>query len=491
MSNKLVPPCQAACPIHTDVRGYISAIEKGDVETAIRINRQVNPLPAICGRICTRPCEDACRRAQVDEPIAIAALKRFAADSTKGLKIIQRPENTYDEKVAVIGGGPAGLSAAYELSLLGYKVTIFEAQDKLGGMLVEGIPEFRLPKDIVEEEINLILSLDTVVKTGMSLGRDLTIEGLLKDFQSVLLAIGSQKSLLPKCKGVESSRVIPAVEFLKQVCRGERPRLGEHVVVIGGGHTAIDASCTCLRLGARDVTIVYRRTINEMPLCRAELEEAEKEGVKVRYLASPVEFLCNESGNIEKVCCIEMQLGELDESGRRRPIPVENSEFEVHADTVIAAIGYIPEEEVLKNNRIVITNKGRVTVNETGATNIKSVFACGDVVSGPSNLTRAIASGKKAAKAVHRYLRNQPPEAIEGYSAMGILNERIVKLIPKSRRQKMPTLPVEERIDSFAEVELGYTYEQATQEAQRCLKCGTSELSKKLRTLQYSAEKQS
>ncbi|MFH1704029.1 MAG: FAD-dependent oxidoreductase [Nitrospirota bacterium] len=489
MSNKLVPPCQAACPIHTDVRGYVSAIEKGDVETAIRINRQVNPLPAICGRICTRPCEDVCRRGQVDKPIAIASLKRFAADYTKGLRILQRPENTYDEKVAVIGGGPAGLSAAYELSLLGYDVTIFEAQDKLGGMLVEGIPEFRLPKDIVEEEINIILSLGIAVKTGLSLGRDFTIEGLLKDFQSVLLSIGSQKSLLPKCKGVESPRIITAVEFLKQVCRGERPRLSKHIVVIGGGHTAIDASRTCLRLGSRDVTIIYRRTINEMPLCRAELEEAEKEGVKVRYLAAPVKFLCNESGNIEKVCCIEMQLGELDESGRRRPVPVEHSEFEISADTVISAIGYIPEEELLKKNRIVVSDKGRVVVDETGATNIKGVFACGDVVSGPSNLTRAIASGKKVAKAVHSYLRNRHLEVEEKFSSVGMLNERIIKLIPKANRQKMPTLPVEERINNFAEVELGYTCEQAIHEAQRCLKCGTSELSKQLRALQHSAQR--
>jgi NADPH-dependent glutamate synthase beta subunit-like oxidoreductase len=491
MSNKLVPPCQAACPIHTDVRGYVSAIGKGDVETAIRINLQVNPLPAICGRICTRPCEDVCRRAQVDEPIAIAALKRFAADHTKGLKIIQRHENIYDEKVAVIGGGPAGLSAAYELSLLGYNVIIFEAQDRLGGMLVEGIPEFRLSKAVVQEEVDLILSLGIEAKTGLSLGRDFTIEGLLKDFHAVLLAIGSQKSLLPKCEGIEASGVITAVEFLKQVCRGERPPLGKHVIVIGGGHTAIDTARTCLRLGSCNVTIIYRRTINEMPLCRTELKEAEKEGVKVRYLAAPTEFLCDESGNIEKVCCIEMQLGELDESGRCRPIPVEHSEFEVNADTVISAIGYIPEEEILKANRIIISNKGRVTVDETCATNIKGVFACGDVVSGPSNLIRAIASGKKAAKAVHCYFRNEPTAVEEKSSTFGMLNERIVKLIPKSNRQEMPTLNLKERLTSFAEVELGYTWEEAIQEAQRCLKCGTNELSRQLRVLQHSAQRNS
>jgi formate dehydrogenase major subunit len=226
-----------------------------------------------------------------------------------------------------------------------------------------------------------------------------------------------------------------------------------------------------------------------MPLCRAELEEAVEEGVKVRFLSAPVSFLCNEKGNIEKVCCIEMRLGEPDETGRCRPIPIENSEFEIKADTVISAIGYMPEEEILNKNNILVNERGRVKVDETGATNLKGVFACGDVVSGPSNLINAIASGKKVAKAVHSYLRNQPLEPEEKFSPMGKLNERIINLIPRENRVKMPFLPIEERKKSFVEAELGYSYEQAIQEAGRCLKCGTSELSKKLRSLQYSEEK--
>src|SRR3990172_6383739 len=342
MSPKVVPPCQAACPIHTDARGYISAIEKGDAEAAIRINRQVNPLPAICGRICPRPCERVCRRGQVDEPIAIAMLKRFAADQTKGLKLLQKPEHLCDENVAIIGGGPAGLAAAHDLALLGYRVTVFDALKKLGGMLVDGIPEFRLPIDVVQEEIDVILSLGVKVKTGLYLGQDFTIEGLLKDFQAVLLAIGSQRSLFPQCKGIELTRIYTAVEFLKQVRRGQRPRLGEHVVIIGGGHTAIDASRTILRLGSREVTIIYRRTLDEMAVDHAELEEAEEEGVKIRYLTTPIEFIGNKNGNVKKMRCIEMQLGEFDESGRRSPVPMKNSEFELNADTIISAIGYIP-----------------------------------------------------------------------------------------------------------------------------------------------------
>jgi NADPH-dependent glutamate synthase beta subunit-like oxidoreductase len=488
MNPKLVPPCQAACPIHTDARGYISAIEKGDVETAIRINRQVNPLPAICGRICPRPCERVCRRGQVDEPIAIAALKRFAADNTKGLKLLQGPDQLYAEKVAVIGGGPAGLAAAHDLALLGYKVTIFDAFNKLGGMLIDGIPEYRLPKDVVQEEIDVILSLGVAVKTGLYLGQDFTIEGLLKDFQAVLLSIGSQKSLFPRCRGIELTRIYTAVDFLKQVCRGQRPRLGEHVVIIGGGHTALDASRTCLRLGTREVTIIYRRTLDEMPVDHTELKGAEEEGVKIKYLIAPIEFIGNENGNVKKVRCIETQLGELDESGRRSPLPIENSEFELNADTVISAVGYIPEEETLKTTGVSVREQSRVIVNETCATNIKNVFACGDVVSGPSSLIEAIASGKKSAKAIHSHFRNLPEES-KTYYGSGMLNENLIKLINKESRQKMPTLPVEKRINSFDEVELGYNWEEAVKEAQRCLKCGTSELVKKLRSHYHSEQK--
>src|SRR4030043_1399714 len=487
MNPKNVPPCQAAWPIRTDARGYISAIEKGDADTAIRINRQVNPLPAICGRICPRPCERVCRRGQIDEPIAIAALKRFASDNSNSLSLIQKPENVHDEKIAVIGGGPAGLAAAHDLALLGYKVTILDGSYRLGGMLIEGILEYRLPKDIVMADIDFILGLGVAVGPGLSLGRDYTIESLLKDFQGVVLAIGSQRSLFPRCKGIELSRIYTAVDFLKQVSRGQRPRLGNRVVIIGGGHTALDASRTCLRLGSSEVTIIYRRTVDEMPVDRGELKQTEEEGVKMMYLVTPVEFLGAENGDVEKVRCIKIALGEPDESGRPSPRPVPNSEFELPVDTVISAIGYMPEEETLKNSGISTKEQNRVIVNNKFATNLKNVFACGDVVSGPSSLIEAIASGKRTAKAVHCYFRNLPNEP-EQYFASGMLNEKMVKLIPKENRQKMPSLPVEKRITSFEEVQLGYSWEQAVKESQRCLKCGTSELVKKLRSHYHSAK---
>jgi NADPH-dependent glutamate synthase beta subunit-like oxidoreductase len=465
-----MPPCQAACPIHTDARGYVGAIARGDVEEAIRIIRQVNPFPSVCGRICTRACESACRRGQIDEPIAIASLKRFAADQTGGLKQVVRTGPYYTEKIAIVGGGPSGLTAAHDLSLLGYSVTVYEAHNELGGMMTRGVPEYRLPKSVVKEDIDYILSLGVDAKTGMGLGRDFTIDELLKEYQAIFLALGSERSLFPKCKGIELPGIITAVEFLKQVSLGQKPYLGKSVVVVGGGHTAIDAARTCIRLGSPDVTIIYRRTLNEMPAGKVEVEEAESEGVKLRYLTYPVEFLGR--GKVEKVRCVEMRFV-ADGSRRRRLVPVENSEFEIKADAVILAIGYNPKTDDIKEIELISGKRGTIVVrDETGATNIKGVFAGGDVVSGPMSVIDAIASGKRAADAIHRYLRNLPPREVEEPAVLRPLDEKIVSLIVKAVRQKMPTLPIEERIRSFDEVNLGFTWQQALLESRRCLNCG-------------------
>lgn len=471
MSISAMPPCQAACPIHTDVRGYVAALAEGDIEEAIRIIREVNPFPSVCGRICTRTCESACRRAQVDEPIAIASLKRYAADHTKKIKHDRPRGPFYNEKIAVVGGGPSGLTAAHDLSLLGYKVTVFEAAKELGGMLSRGIPEYRLPRSVVKRDIDYILSLGIQVKTGKTLGRDFTIDKLLKKYHAVFLALGSERSIFPKCKGVELPGIITAVEFLKQVSKGERPHLGKNVVVVGGGHTAVDAARTCLRLGSTNVTIVYRRTIKEMPAGKTEAEEALHEGITIEYLTAPVEFIGN--GKVREVKCVRMQLADPGQSRQSRLVPIENSEFEIKADSVILAIGYNPMTDTIQEIEVLSGKKGTIIIkDDTGATNIKGVFAGGDVVTGPMSVIKAIASGKKVADSIHRYLRNLPPKEIEEPMVLRSLDEKIVNLVVKAMREKMPAIPVEKRLKSFEEVDQGFSKKQVFNESRRCLQCG-------------------
>jgi NADPH-dependent glutamate synthase beta subunit-like oxidoreductase/coenzyme F420-reducing hydrogenase delta subunit/ferredoxin len=471
MTTVLVPPCQAACPINTDVRGYVAALARGDAEEAIRIIRRVNPLPSVCGRICTRLCETACRRAQVDTPLAIRALKRYASDHTKHLTFTMQPLNSYKERIAIIGSGPSGLTAAHDLALLGYSVTIFEAQHVLGGLLGEGIPKYRLPKAVVQKEIEDILSIGIEARTDMSLGKDFTIEGLLKDYHAVFIAVGSQKSLHPKCKGDDLPGILLGVEFLKQIDRGEISLPGQKVLVIGGGHTAVDAARTCIRLECPDVTVVYRRTLDEIPAGQEEVEQAEMEGVKFIYLAAPVEFDGEEK--VQRVRFVRMKLGEPDHSGRRRPVPVKDSEFELEADAVILAIGYIPDVENLKQDGLKVDRKGTIIVkDETGITDIKNVFAAGDVVTGPMSVIEAMASGRKAAGALHRYFRNIQNKEVDNRVSLRSLDETVVKLIHKAERLRMPILPLEERKNTFNEVDLGYNREQACREALRCLNCG-------------------
>lgn len=471
MSTYSVPPCQAACPIHTNVRGYVAAIAKGDQEEAYRIIRQVNPFPSSCGRICTRPCESRCRRAQVDTPVSIRALKRFAADTAKNIRESGQPAIKYTETIAIIGSGPAGLTAAHDLARLGYKVTLYEEQKKLGGMLREGIPDYRLPKDLVQDEVEAILSLGVEAKTGLSLGKDISLDSLLNEYQAVFIAVGSQKSLMPQFKGVELKGVIAAVEFLKQVSREMKPHLGDKVVIIGGGHTAVDAARTSVRLGATDVTIVYRRTVDEMPAGREEAEAAEKEGVKILYLAAPVEFTGEE--NVGTVKCIRMKLGEKDASGRNRPVPVDNSEFAIEADTVILAIGYTPDPAVLRESGLELNRKGTVLVKDSrGMTSIGGVFAAGDVVSGPLSVIDAIASGRRVAETIHRFFRNLEDKEPDKYIPLVDIEDKVFVRIPQAERQKMPVLEREKCLRSFDEVDLGFTPEQAAMEAQRCLNCG-------------------
>jgi NADPH-dependent glutamate synthase beta subunit-like oxidoreductase/coenzyme F420-reducing hydrogenase delta subunit/Pyruvate/2-oxoacid:ferredoxin oxidoreductase delta subunit len=475
MTRVIVPPCQAACPINTDVRGYVAALARGDAEDAIQIIRRVNPLPSVCGRICTRLCETACRRAKVDAPVAIRALKRFASDHTKHLVFSKQPLNSYSEKIAIIGSGPSGLTAAHDLALLGYAVTIFEAQPVLGGLLIEGIPNYRLPKEVVQKDIQDILTLGIEVRTGVALGTDFTIEGLLNTYEAVFIAVGSQKSLVPRCKGDDLPGVLSGFEFLKLIDRGQITPLGRKVLVIGGGHTAVDAARTSIRLGCPDVTVVYRRTIEEIPAGREDVEEAEQEGVKFIYCAAPVEFAGD--GKVQRARFVKMALGEQDSSGRRRPVPISSSEFELDADAVILAIGYVPDVEDLRQDGLKLDAKGTIIVkDDTGITDIKGVFAAGDVVTGPMSVVDAMASGRKAAGAIHRYFRSMSDKPVDNRISLRPLDDAVAQLIHKSERQQAPVLPVEQRKRTFAEVDLGYDREQACREALRCLNCGAGAL---------------
>lgn len=467
----MVPPCQAACPINTDVRGYVSALARDDVDEAIRIIRRVNPLPSVCGRICTRLCETACRRARVDAPVAIRTLKRYAADQAIYRTVVKPVPRSYNEKIAIIGSGPAGLTAAHDLALLGYFITIFEARAVLGGLLSEGIPKYRLPKEVVQREIDNIVSLGIHVKTGVFLGKDFKIEQLLKEYNAVFIAVGSQKGLRPQCKGDDLPGVWSGIEFLKSVDRSNAKYPGEKVLVIGGGHTALDAARTCVRLGIPDVTVVYRRSRAEIPAGQDEVEQAEMEGVKFVCCAAPVEFAGE--GRVQRVRFVRMDLGEPDESGRRRPIPILNSEFDIAADAVILAIGYMPDVEELKQDGLKVDSKGTIIVRDaTGITDVERVFAAGDVVTGPMSVVEAMASGRRAASAIHRYFRNMPGDLVDNRVSLRSLDESVAKQIQTIERQPMPRLPVSERKSNFAEVDRGYSREHAGREALRCLNCG-------------------
>ena len=468
MNSNAMPPCQAKCPIHMDVQGYVAAVARGDVQEADRIIRRTNPFPSVCGRICTRECESVCRRGKsVDEPVAIRALKRYAADNAGPGAGAEKADHIYPEKIAIVGAGPAGLTAAHDLALMGYSATVFESEDEPGGMLTRGIPRYRLPLDLVRSEVDRIRSLGVEIKTGYMLGRDISLQDLQKDFDAVFLGMGSEKSTCPECSGMELSGVWTAVEFLKDVSRGKKFNPGNKVIVIGGGHTAIDAARTCLRLGAGDVTIAYRRTIDEMPAGMDEVEDAREEGIRFEFLTAPEAF--EGSGKVEKMRCVRM---ELDKScgGKGKLTCVEDSAFEMEADTIILATGYVPRTEAVQE---LCTEGGdRLEIKDSsGATRTPGVFAGGDFVSGPTTVVQAIASGRKAADAVHSYLRglDQSREAQE--KVLRDLDDDVARLVPKAGREKPVCLDPGSRVHSFDEVEHVFTPEQARAEAARCLHC--------------------
>lgn len=474
-------PCIMTCPAGVDIQGYIALIKIGAYKEAYDLIRECIPLPATIGRVCPHPCESVCRRNIIEEPLSICRLKRFAADSVilNGNKTDLLTQSKTKKKVAIVGSGPAGLSAAFYLALKGHEVTIFESLPKPGGMLRYGIPDYRLPQYILDLEIENILKLGITLETEMTLGKDFTIDSLFENgYDAIFLGLGAHKSHLMRVEGEDLEGVFLGTDFLRRVIMGNPPDVeGKDVVIIGGGNTAIDAARTSLRLGAEKVTILYRRSRDEMPASQWEVDEAEEEGIELHILAAPKKVLGKE-GKVAALECIKMELGEPDESGRRRPVPVEESEFTIDANMVISAIGQVADLSCLpKETNIEVTSWNIVCDEDTLATKREGVFAGGDCVLGAKTAIEAIAQGKKAAQSIDSYLKGMTQEKKkEQINVIKGLWEDIDKsefshIVPQNRHRP-PTLNPKERKDSFVEFEGGFFEEDAMAEAARCLECG-------------------
>jgi formate dehydrogenase major subunit len=479
-------PCQLTCPAHVDIQGYIALLALGKYKEAVALIKETNPLPSVCGRVCTRPCEGQCRRNITDEPVGVDYLKRYAADLDRECGHPFSPEQkpATGRRVAVVGGGPAGLTAAYYLALEGHRVTIFESQPKTGGWLRYGIPEYRLPEDVLDYEVDSILKLGVELEAGRRLGRDFTLEGLFdQGFEAIFLGIGAWSSTKMNIPGEDARGVMAGIDFLEKVNRGELASMTGRAIVVGGGNTAVDAARTSLRLGASQVTLVYRRSRKEMPAHPAEIEDMEKEGVRLELLTNPIAVQKDEQGRVQRVTCIRMELGEPDASGRRRPVPVAGSEFDIEAEWVFQAVGQQQENDFLNGStlktELKTTRWGSVEVDpEAMTTSVSGIFAGGDMVTGAATAIEAIAAGKKAALAIHHYLtghvipRLKKPFLSKRENLREKLTPEDLFVRTQTPREHIPALPVEERVKSFIEVELGYSAAQASAEAARCLECG-------------------
>jgi len=463
-------PCRIACPAGVNAQGYVALISQGKFKEALELVRRAMPFAGVLGRVCTHPCELECERGKFDEPVSIRALKRFIADyelKTEREKVVPI-ETTKDSKVAVIGSGPAGLACAYDLIREGYAVTVFESLPRAGGLLRYGIPEYRLPKEVLDNDISYIQELGVEIKTKSPV-EDLA-EVFNQGYAAIFIASGAQGSQKMGIPGEETSGVIHALDFLRMVNAGVDIKLGNKVVVVGGGNAAIDAARASLRLGAREVTVVYRRSRDEMPAISSEVEEAEHEGIKIHFLATPTKVLSRD-GRLSAIECITMKLGEPDASGRRRPVAVKGTEFTMNVDNVIIAIGQTVDKTALPKE-LNYTSWGTLEVDPvTLQTHIAGVFAGGDVVSGPADVVVAVAAGKEAAISIDRYLRGVSLTEERQVTPKRVENVSKERAQLKARAST-PLLKLDERKGSFAEVELSFDEKTAIEEAKRCLNCG-------------------
>ena len=472
--DKKMAPCKAACPAHVGAPGYVILTSRGKFLEALQVIKEKLPFPSICGRVCHRPCEKACTRTKIDDPVGIAYIKRFVGDLELRVPARQVPPvKTREEKVAIVGGGPAGLTAAHDLAMMGYHVTVFEAAPVLGGMMRFGIPAFRLSREILDREIYDIIELGIGVWRNVTIGRDLTLEDLYtRGYKAIFLAIGAQKGRALGVPGEDLQGVTQAINFLRDMNLGKKVQLGEKVVVVGGGNAALDTARSALRMGAKEVTIIYRRARAEMPAePKWEIDETEREGVKVIEFITPIRFLGKE-GKLTAMECVRMEPGPPDESGRRRPIPVPGSEFVIEVDSVLLAIGQEVDMSLLaKGTNLELTPWGTVKADPiTLATSVEGIFCGGDAVVGGGTVIEAVAAGKEAAISIDRYIRGEDLQIGRGEEEQPV--ELPLEGIEAKGRVPMRFLPIEERVNNFREVELGYTEEMAVEEAKRCLSCG-------------------
>lgn len=473
-----ISPCQEACPLGIDVEGYIGAVARGEFAKALEIIREKCLLPSVCGRICHRPCEDVCKRRNIDQSVAIRDIKKFVSDyqleQISPLPKIKKSKIL--DKVAVIGSGPSGLCCAGELANKGYPVTIFEALPKAGGMLQVGIPEFRLSKTNLQKEIEIIKKLGVEIRTNTPITKDFNIDSLFeKGYKAVFIAVGAHKSKSLSISGEDAKGVLPGVVFLRELNLGNEVKIGKRVAIIGGGNVAIDAARSVLRANS-EATIIYRRSRQEMPAYDESIEAAEAEGVLIIYQAQPTEIL-NINGRVAGINCVRTLLGRPDASKRKHPESIPNSEFKIDVDMVMPAIGEFPDLSFLgKPSDIQISQWGGIaTIDSSLATSRKGVFTGGDAHNGPRTAVEAMAEGRKAADSIHRFLSGEP--FLEEKKDLARVCVKGAEKLPSGlflrNRERPIELPMPSRLSSFQEVNSGYTREQAILEATRCLKCWT------------------
>jgi NADPH-dependent glutamate synthase beta subunit-like oxidoreductase/NAD-dependent dihydropyrimidine dehydrogenase PreA subunit len=473
-------PCQAACPVGTNAGLYVSLIALGRYDEALQVAAEPNPFPAICGRVCTAPCEEVCRRGEFDLPIAIRDLKRFATDHGTSKRRVTPPKQWYAERVAIVGAGPTGLSAAYYLARRGYRVTVFDAMPVAGGMMAIGIPDYRLPRAELNRDIDAMRELGVEIRLNTAIGRDVSLDEVQTEFAAVLLAVGAQRSQRLGVPGeVELHGVIPATTFLKDFNLSSETKLEGDVAVVGGGSTALDAARSALHAGARSVHLLYRRSRVEMPAQAEEVRAALAEGIQLQELVAPVQILSS-AGNVRGVRCQRMSLSEPDEKGRRKPVPMLGTEFDLPLDNVLVAIGEAPDPSFLPEGTSVgVAPWGGLLINpQSLATGAPGVFAAGDVTYGPKTIIHAAAHGRQAARSMHAYLRHL---ALRDVSEMPEGEVETVSLLPPggsirldlqpTPREVMPLRAGEAARDRSIEFAAGFTEEQARREASRCLRC--------------------